>query len=326
MNRARWGALVCAVVCSLLLGAAPLQTSAHAATKGRVAKRTYASTFEIGSYNIRHALSDGVAAADVKKLAAGVDVIGLQEMSSRQRRNAVLAAVQNCSTCVMRGVFFDSPAMIGAVPILYREDRFTLYDSGSRMLSDTTYIGPKGAGPATLPPKYVTWVKLQEKRTGRFFYVLNSHAVASVQAADGGANTNQRRLALYRKHMDGVQALVSQFKRRQVGVFVIGDLNVNYRRDRVVRDPLFPYVNMTEVSMEASYERLGLPPIGTHNRMDGTSSTRLIDYVYFMPRLVFQPVTQSILGGYSSDHRPLVVGVEATGPGTAYVSEPSMRW
>lgn len=326
MIRARWGALVCAVVCSLLLGAAPLQTSAQAAAN-RAVKRTYTSGVELASYNIRHALSDGVAAGDVKRLAAtGADVIGLQEMSSRTRRNAVLAAVQDCSTCVMQGVFFDSPAMIGALSILYREDRFTLYDSGSQMLSDTTYIGPKGAGPATLPPKYVTWVKLQEKRTGRFLYVLNSHAVASVQGPDGGANDNQRRLALYRKHMDGLQTLVSQFKRRQVGVFALGDLNVNYRRDRVVRDSLFPYVNMGEVSMEASYERLGVPATGTHNRMDGTSSTRLIDYVYFMPRLVFEPVTQSILGGYSSDHRPLKVGFEVTGPGTAYVSEPTMRW
>lgn len=326
MNHARWGALVCAVVCSLLLGAAPLQAS-QAATKSRVAKRTYAAAFEIGSYNIRHALSDGVAAGDVERLAAsGVDVVGLQEMGSRKRRNAVLAAVQDCSTCVMQGVFFDSPASIGAVPILYREGRFTLYDSGSQMLSDTTYIGPKGAGPATQPPKYVTWVKLQEKRTGRFFYVLNSHAVASVQATDGGANTNQRRLALYRKHMDGLRSLITQVKRRQVGVFVVGDLNVNYRRDRVVRDPLFPYVNMAEVSVEASYESLGVPETGTHNRVDGTSSTRLIDYVYFMPRRVFSAVSQSILSGYSSDHRPLVVRFKAKGPGTAYVPEPTLRW
>ena len=327
MTRSRWAAVVGATVGALLLGAAPMQATALAADARQATRKTYTNNLTLGSYNIRHALSDEVAGNDVKRLAAtGVDVLGLQEMSSRTRRNAVLDAVQDCDSCTMRGVFFDQNAHVGAVPILYRADRFTLYDSGSVMLSDYTFIGDKGAGPSTLPPKYLNWVKLQDKRTGRFFYVMNSHAVASVQASDGGANTNQRRLAVYRKHMDGVKSLVAQVKRRQVGVFVLGDLNVNYRRDRVVRDQLFPYVNMAEVSVQASYEHLGVPATGTHNRLDGTSSTRLIDYVYFMPRLVFAPASQSILGGYSSDHRPLVVGFQVTGPGTTYVSEPAMRW
>lgn len=327
MTRPRWAAAVGATVGALLLGVAPMQATALAPDTARqVQRKTFTAGLELASYNIRHALSDGTAATDVRRLAAtGVDVIGLQEMSARTRRNAVLAEVQNCDTCVMRGVFFDSPANIGAVPILYRSDRFDLYDSGSVMLSDRTFIGTKGAGPAELPPKYVTWVKLQERRTGRFFYVLNSHAVASVQAKDGGPNTNQRRLAVYRKHMDGLKSLVAQMKRRQVGVFVLGDLNVNYRRDREVRDSLFPYVNMAEVQVTASYEALGLPATGTHARMDGTSTSRLIDYVYYMPRNPFTPASQSILSGYASDHRPLVVGFDLTGPGTAYVPEPTLR-
>lgn len=328
MSRSRWATVVCATVGALLLGAAPMQATALTAEVGKLKRKTYSSSLTLASYNIRHALSDGVASADVARLTAtGVDVIGLQEMSSRTRRNAVLAAVQDCDTCVMQGVFFDANAHVGAVPILYRADRLELHDSGSVMLSDRTYIGSLGAGPAELPPKYATWAKLQDRRTGRFFYVINSHAVASVQAKDGGANTNQRRLAVYRQHMDGLKSLVMQMKRKQTGIFVLGDLNVNYRRDRVVQDPLFPFVNMGEVAVTASYEQLGLPAIGTHERKDGGSSTRLIDYVYFMPRLPFTPVSQSILAnGYASDHHPLAVGFRVTGPGTTYVSEPTLRW
>jgi hypothetical protein len=327
MTRSRWAAVVGATVSALVLGAAPMQASALAPDTRQVKRKTYSSNLTVGSYNIRHALSDEVAGSDVTRLAAtGVDVLGLQEMSSRTRRNAVLAAVQDCGSCTMRGVFFDQNAHVGAVPILYRADRFDLYDSGSVMLSDYTFIGEKGAGPSTLPPKYLNWVKLQDKRTGRFFYVMNSHAVASVQAKDGGANTNRRRLEVYRKHMAGMQSLVTQVKRAGVGIFSLGDLNVNYRRDRVVRDPLFPYANLGEVQVTASYEHLGLPATGTHNRTDGTSSDRLIDYVYFMPRRPFTPTSQSILRGYASDHRPLVVGFGVTGPGTSYVSEPALRW
>lgn len=328
MSRSRWGAVVCATVSALVLGAAPLQASALTADTGRMKRnKHHVVNVQVATYNIRHALSDGVAAKDVERLTAtGVDVVGLQEMASRKRRNAVMAAVRDCDTCVMDGVFFDSKAHIGAVPILYRADRFDLFDSGSVMLSDRTYVGPKGAGPAWMPPKYLNWVKLQERTTGRFFYVMNSHAMASVQAKHGGSNTNQRRLALYRKHMEGLKSLVAQVKRRQVGVFVLGDLNVNYRRDRVVRDPLFPFVNMGEVSVRASYEDLGMPRIGTHRRLDGKTSSRLIDYVYQMPRLPMPLVSQSILRGYSSDHLPLVVGIDMRGPGPERVPVPTMRW
>lgn len=328
MSRSRLGALIGALAASVALGALPLGAVAMSPANAAKAKRTsYSSSVSLATMNIRHALSDSAARADVVKLAGtGVDVIGLQEMASRKRRDAVMAAVQDCDDCRMRGVFFTSPANIGAVPILYRADRFDLYDSGSLMLSDRTYIGARGAGPAELPPKYANWVKLQEKRTGRFFYVVNSHTVASVQAPDGGANDNTRRLALYRKHMAGLSSLVSQFKRRQTGIFVLGDLNVNYRRDRVVRDRLFPYVNMGAVDVEASYEHLGVPSTGTHERRDGGTDTRLIDYVYFMPRRPFTPRAQSILTGYNTDHRPLSVRFGLTGPGPDRVDEPTLRW
>ncbi len=328
MSRSRLGALMSAITCSLVLGALPLGTAALSPAHAAKHKRTtYSAGIDLASYNIRHALSISTATADVVKLVdSGADVIGLQEMASRKRRNAVAAAVQDCDGCVMQGAFLDAPANIGAESILFRSDRFELFDSGYVMLSDRTYIGPRGAGPSTLPPKYATWVKLQEKRTGRFLYVINSHTVASVQASDGGANNNRRRLALYRKHMAGLTSLVSQFKRRQVGIFLTGDFNVNYRRDRVVRDRLFPFVNLGAVSVSASYEHLGVPRTGTHQRRDGGSNSRLIDYVYFMPRLVFIPRAQSILTGYSSDHRPLSVRFKVTGPGADRVPEPTMRW
>jgi endonuclease/exonuclease/phosphatase (EEP) superfamily protein YafD len=329
MSRSRWAAVVGATVGALLLGAAQaMQASALAPGTARQAQqKTYSASLTLASYNIRHTLSAGTAANDVRRLTGtGVDVIGLQEMSSRTRRNAVLAAVRDCSSCVMQGVFFDAAAGVGAVPILFRADRFRLYDSGSVRLTDRTFVGAKGAGPSWMPPKYLNWVKLQDRRTGRFFYVMNSHTVASVQAKNGGANTNTRRLQLYRQHMAGVRSHVERVKRQQVGVFVLGDLNVNYRRDRVVRARAFPFANMAQVQVRASYEHLGVPRIGTHVRRDGGSSTRLIDYVYFLPQLSFTPVAQSILRSYSSDHRPVVVRFSVTGPGPTHVFEPALRW
>ena len=86
------------------------------------------------------------------------------------------------------------------------------------------------------------------------------------------------------------------------------DLNVNYRRDVIVQDPAFPYVNMAEVRVEASYESLGMPAIGTHG-----GGTRLIDYVSHLRRNVITPLSQQILRGYASDHRPVLVEYQLKG-------------
>jgi hypothetical protein len=84
-------------------------------------------------------------------------------------------------------------------------------------------------------------------------------------------------MSMYRNHMETLKALVLELKAPGVPVFVTGDLNVNYRRDVRVQDPAFPYVNLSQVRVEASYASLGLPAIGTH--VGSVGSTRLIDNV-----------------------------------------------
>ena len=62
-------------------------------------------------------------------------------------------------------------------------------------------------------------------------HVFNNHAVPSVQDRDGRPNwDHRRRIALYRKHMLALKALVSRLRAPGEGVFVTGDLNVNFRR------------------------------------------------------------------------------------------------
>ena len=113
---------------------------------------------------------------------------------------------------------------------------------------------------------------------------------------------------MYRQHMAALKSMVSEFRAKGVSIFVTGDFNVNYRRDAIVRDPAFPYVNMAEVRVEASYESLGMPPIGTHG-----GGTRLIDYVSHLRRNVVTPLSQQVLRGYTSDHRPVLVEYQLEG-------------
>lgn len=310
MRLPRWSALASVLAIAALVPthavAAPPSDSAQARSVSRA--KNVSSTFSIATYNIRNKIAPEVAVADLQELAAsGADIIGTQEMGSRKRRDAIQAAMVDCEQCVF-GAHMVNPAEVGATPILYRTDRFDLEDLGSRLAADRTFVGRKGAGPSTIAAKYVNYVKLREKTTGRSLYVLNSHAVASVQGPDGGSSGNTRRMAMYSQHMETLKSMVREFTSRGVSVFVLGDLNVNYRRDVRVQDPLFPYVNMSEVRVQASYETLGMPDVGTHG--DGT---RLIDYVSHLRRKVLTPLSQDVLRGYASDHRPVLVKFELAG-------------
>lgn len=261
----------------------------------------------IASYNLRNDVPESEALADLARLGTdGADVMGLQEMSSRARRLAMTQQLLDCETCTYDGyVPTDAPGQ-GSTPILWKQSKFLLLEAGSVKVSDPTFVGREGAGPSTTAPKYVNYVRLRHMATGRAIYVMNSHAVASVQAGTEPNYDNPERLALYQQHMDVLKALTLQLQAGRGQVFTTGDYNVNYRSDSIGQNPLFPYASMHSVNMTANWEALGMPTTGTHSGSAG-HGTRLIDYVYFAPHRALTPVEQTIESGYSSDHRPVLV-------------------
>ena len=276
--------------------------------------RVVTAHVQIASYNTAAQVRTGRAVGDVVRLAeTGADVLGLQEMASPDRRARVARRLVTCRDCRFHA-FVPRGAVAGSMPILFRAHRFHLLGSGSRQITDATRVGSRGSGPDVLRARYVNWVHLRERRTDRSLYVLNTHAVPTVQVGNGGPNTRlPQRLAIYRKHMRGLQEMVTHFKKKGGKVFVTGDLNVNYRTDSRVAAHLFPYHRLGEVGMRASYGALGMPERGTHVLPSG-GDKRLIDYVYYLPRTSVRPEDQHVLHGYSSDHRPLLVGFALTAP------------
>ncbi len=309
-------------VCALLLGAAGAAGAggtAHAAqpsaeidaprtevvTTGGTT--TVLPTFGAASYNAQYKSSPAETVSDLTKIAAaGADIIGLQEMGAVDKRDAVRARFLDCDTCQFDAFLSEEPEQ-NATPILYRSTAFLLKSTGTKKVSKTTYVGPSGAGPSTVKAKFVNYVKLRHRATGKVVYVLNNHAVASVQGSDGGRDlSHPKRLDLYRQHMSGLQNLITELSATGAAVLVTGDFNVNYRKDHIVRDTLFPYFRMREVSTAASWEALGMPELGTHRRSDGAGN-RLIDYVFYRTNAGVAPESQRILDRCSSDHRPVLV-------------------
>lgn len=313
-------AAVCAAAVTLCLAATGLSAAGSAGGDDGAADPT-TTRLRIVTYNAGAKLAVDTALQDLAKLMAkDPDVIALQEMASPEKRRAIRELYVDCEGCVW-GANMPALPVPGETPVLYRTDRFELKDYGSVQVTEPTYVGKAGAGPSTINAKFVNWVRLSDLRSGRPVYVLNNHTVPSVQAKSGAPNHRfDERLKLFRKHMRGLQSLVLDITQQKWGlVFVTGDLNVNFRRDRVLAPAMFPYRMLGDVGLQASYEAVREPLNGTHTLRSGVD-TRLIDYVYFLPRRSMTPSSLKILWGFSSDHRPLMVDFEVTGiapaPGT----------
>lgn len=313
LQSARFGAL--ALIGALGLGLTP----SAAATPTRAAAAgpdPVASSVRIATFNTAAMSSTRRAFNDVKSLlAAGPDIVALQEMSSWERRERVRTRLLDCDTCTWDG-WIPVPAVQGGQPILWRSDKFKFLGRDWIEVAPETFVGSRGAGPATMHAKYVVRLRLLDKRTGRTIWILNNHFVPTVEGPDGGRNENLRRTRLYARHMAGLQAVIDRIHAEEGGglVFVTGDFNVNFRKDKVAQDPIFPYAALGTRALRSSYFKLGEPATGTHVLANGFDK-RLIDYVSFKPTRRVIVTGQRIMRGLNSDHRPLIVDFKITSRG-----------
>ncbi len=274
-------------------------------------RRGKRSMIKIATLNTAAFQSRARAVDDVRRLArSGVDVMGLQEMASAKRRSLVDRQLVSCRGCRWAS-HVPAGSTRASTPIYWKREQYKLLKRGSVFVTPPTRVGNDGAGPARLNAKYITWVRLRDRVTGRKLWVLNNHAVPSVQGRNGGPDkSHPERLRLYKKHMVKLQALVQACTRKGGLVFVVGDFNVNFRTDRRTRAHRFPTYRLSRVGLRNSYGPLGEPAGGTHSLRSG-KSTRLIDHVWFAPRDALEPRRLRVLRGYNSDHRPLVVKFES---------------
>lgn len=310
LQSARFGAVVLVGALALGLNPSSAAPSAHAAGSSR---GPAASTVRIATLNTAATSTTREGFNDVKNLlAAGPDIVALQEMSSGERRKRVRERLVDCATCLWDG-WFPLPVVPGGLPILWRSDKFSLVGHDWFEVAPETYVGERGAGPATIRPRYVVRLRLRDNVTGRIIWILNTHFVPTVEGPNGRRNANQRRTRLYAQHMDGLLKMIDRIRTQEDGglVFVAGDFNVNYRKDKVAQDPIFPYAALGTRAFRSSYFKLGEPATGTHVLANGFDQ-RLIDYVFFKPTRRAIALRQQIIKGMNSDHRPLIVDFKIT--------------
>lgn len=170
------------------------------------------------------------------------DVVGMQELASHGKPEA-LRNRTGCASCFYDAWIPGSASQGGNLPILWRKDRFHVVKNkkGRPMRFAYRVHGAEnvepGAGGSRTTTKYITYVLLRDKQTRRSFWVMNAHALPSVEGACGHPNGKTRRLALYQRMMTAFEDRIAHKKRP---VFVTGDYNVNYRCDRNVKHHRFP--------------------------------------------------------------------------------------
>lgn len=151
---------------TVLVGA---PTSAHATPAVRTATLNVKASLPISA--VRHDVRRALNTTDP-------DVIGFQEIGGEKRAQAMRALLDARGYRLVRKTHKPNA---GSVPIAFKRSRFEILKGRTFFLSPATYVGPEGAGPATLREKRATWIVLRDKRTGRVHSFANAHLAPSLR-------------------------------------------------------------------------------------------------------------------------------------------------
>ena len=264
------------------------------------------STFGITSWNTYYGNSTTNVGNAAQELSGkGGDILAFQEVHQPSRRTALKSKMIDCSGCKYSGYVQNystdgsSPA---SLPIYWNKTRFSLLNSGYVKVADAT-----GTDPNYISSKWITWVSLRDIATGRQFYVLNTHTVASIESG-GQIGGDSGRVNNYKTHMNKLDTLIDDFQRSGTPIFITGDFNVNYRKDREVQSIYFPYYRTNKQGIKSNWQIFGPPSGGTQG-----SNDRVIDYVFSMTHGAVAPVSASKYGNrFGSDHYPVFYSLRLT--------------
>jgi endonuclease/exonuclease/phosphatase family metal-dependent hydrolase len=229
------------------------------------------------------------------------DIMGIQELTNGTSEMDAVKSKVICSSCAYDSTntthTYDASSPNKEM-IMWKKAVFTKLATGVVDVSPRTSV----EGGEVVAPRFINWAKLQHKASGKQFYVMNQHVVSGVESGGRPDTSVPKRLALYRTHMDKLSSLITSKKADNVPIFSLGDFNVDYRDDHVIKDPMFPYARMATVGVKSSYEALNLAGIASGQ---GTRpvSDRLIDYVWHWVRSNVVAISESISAStHGSDH------------------------
>jgi endonuclease/exonuclease/phosphatase family metal-dependent hydrolase len=225
------------------------------------------------------------------------DVIGTQEGIYPQ----LLDMERDLPGYARIGIGRDGGSRGEFMAVFYRTDRLVPLEFGDFWLSDT----PETMGSRTWGTNFnrmVTWVRFRDVRSGREFYVVNTHFDHEVQAA------RERSAQLVLDRMARFDA--------SLPVLLIGDFNADAGRNPVY-DTLVTRGGFTDSWRAAGHEEPGFGTFHAFRGMEVAAGRHRIDWILTRGAVRTRSseiVTWSRDGRYPSDHYPVVARVEFVAP------------
>lgn len=281
----------------------------RAAKNSKAATTVDQTTFKIRSWNI-YEKNVSTFKSSVKTVAGASDIMGMQEVHKVSHHSTIKSKL-TCDSCSYKGVFLgksEDAVTSTSNPIVWNKSKFTKPSGTSSGYKKVcSYTGPfkDNTSDDHFSAKYYNWVKLKNNATGGFVYVINTHTVASIESKGSPIVDNKERIACFNKHMDAMTAQIQTFKNTGSPVFVLGDMNINYRQDIVVKSPTFPVARLGALEMKAAWEISNLAGI-PENMGSQSANNRIIDYIYILQNSkVAQTAADISTERYGSDHSPV---------------------
>lgn len=280
-----------AVLTALAALLSPLAVvTAQAPAQARAATTTTA--LRVATYNVQVRRSLDDFKAGVAPLLDRSDIVGLQEMDTREKWGW-LASLSDQGW----GVFAQLPSYQEAV--LWRTDRFTFVSGRLVKVSDPVWIGKELPGqPSSQKARYVTVVRLLDTVTGRRVSVVNAHLLQGAVRGGKPWPGRPRVWATYRTGLANAAAVASYEQLRWGRVFAIGDFNAGWVADHKHLRRKMPIRTYSRLGMGSMWE-VTRPTNGL-----GTHNDALIDQVFSSIR-PYTAAVQFDLAGHS-DHRPAI--------------------
>ncbi|MCA9327512.1 endonuclease/exonuclease/phosphatase family protein, partial [Candidatus Saccharibacteria bacterium] len=245
--------------------------------------------FKIATYNTLISVKQKDVVHDVRtiKNTIGFDVIALQENYSDSRR-AYMMKTLACDSCSLAGYTVNGRGK-EELMIFWKKSRFELLQSGSIKTSDK--YTERGR---TFPALHLNYVRLKVLGTNPELQIIvaDNHLPSLVDRDDDGKPNWKllpKRVAAYQQHMANVNAQIKTWKSNFPGtpIFIGGDYNVNYRKDKRVKAAIFPTESFAKVGGKSNWQQTSFdtkqPGATTFKPIvpiKGQPKNRLIDYVY----------------------------------------------
>lgn len=244
---------------------------------------------KVMSYNIRLSLvDDGEHHWNIRKPASIAmidslrpDVFGVQESVKEQ----VDFLLENLPFYAKVGVAREDGDSVGEFSaIFYIKDKYDVLQNGTFWLSETPDVPSFGWDAAHM--RIVTWGEFRNKKTGKTFFVFNTHFDHIGKTA----------------RLESARLLIQKIGELTSGapvVFVTGDFNAT------IDDPLFdPVMNhFLDVRQEAPFT----DTLSTYNGW-GTYRGSPIDHIFYrgVKALSYRTVTDDFGVPFISDHYPIL--------------------